>query len=130
VSKAGAWEEWVEYFLNGVARQSEDALSRASRINALADKWREGLAGGSSRVPVTLIDLLLENPYWTITGAARTMGVAYTTARRAFDRLETNGVLEQVGEAKRDRVFCATEVLSILEEPARLTPTEGETDRR
>ncbi|MFM8808966.1 MAG: Fic family protein, partial [Chthoniobacterales bacterium] len=35
VSERSAWEEWLFYFLNGVARQSEDALSRAQRINQL-----------------------------------------------------------------------------------------------
>jgi len=28
------WSGWLQYFLNGVARQAEDALSRAERINA------------------------------------------------------------------------------------------------
>jgi len=29
-----------EYFLNGVARQAEDALSRAERINRLIQEWQ------------------------------------------------------------------------------------------
>src|SRR3990167_2209170 len=29
----GDWESWLQYFLNGVAKQSEDALSCAERIN-------------------------------------------------------------------------------------------------
>jgi Fic family protein len=33
VSQRGEWMAWLEYFANGVARQSEDALSRAERIN-------------------------------------------------------------------------------------------------
>src|SRR3989475_10469561 len=39
------WAEWLAYFLNGVARQSEDALGRAERINALTSRWRAGMAG-------------------------------------------------------------------------------------
>ena len=34
VSERGARLDWLEYFLPGVARMSEDALSRATRINA------------------------------------------------------------------------------------------------
>jgi Fic family protein len=38
ITERGDWAAWIEYFLNGVARQSEDALSRAERINQqLAD---------------------------------------------------------------------------------------------
>src|SRR5437016_8513013 len=39
VHERGGWEEWLIYFLNGVARQSEDALSRSLRINALLSRW-------------------------------------------------------------------------------------------
>src|SRR6202140_4770538 len=35
------WEPWLAYFLEGVASQSKDALSRASRINTLLAKWRD-----------------------------------------------------------------------------------------
>ena len=34
ITERGDWTAWIEYFLNGVARQSEDALSRAERINS------------------------------------------------------------------------------------------------
>jgi hypothetical protein len=42
------WAEWLAYFLNGVARQSEDALGRAERINALTSRWRAKMAGASA----------------------------------------------------------------------------------
>ena len=38
------WEAWLEYFLNGVARQSEDALGRAERINQRLGQWRRAVA--------------------------------------------------------------------------------------
>jgi hypothetical protein len=41
---------------------------------------------------------------------------------RASAALEAGGVLTKVGDSKRDRVFCAREILDILEEPARLVP--------
>src|SRR4030042_274909 len=34
VSHRGEWEAWLLYFLNGIARQSEDAVDRAMRITA------------------------------------------------------------------------------------------------
>lgn len=122
VSERGEWGGWIEYFLNGIARQAEDALGRAGRINGLLDQWRQAVAGSPSRVPVTLVDLLAENPYWTIRGVARRLGVAYTTALRAVEKLETAEILTPLTDAKRDRVFCARAILEILEEPANLTP--------
>lgn len=122
ITERGDWTGWIEYFLNGVARQSEDALSRAERINQLLAGWRHKFAGGGSRVPLQLIDLLGANPFLTPRETERRMGVAYNTVMRAITALEAGGVLTKVGDSKRDRVFCARAILDILEEPARLMP--------
>jgi len=42
-----------------------------------------------------------------------------------MERLGAAGILKQVNQAKRDRVYCATALLKILEEPARLVPMEA-----
>ena len=120
VTERGDWETWIVYFLTGVARQSEDALSRAERINSLLDRWRRAMAGSSSATPLIVVDLLGENPYWTLTGVAQRLGVAYTTAQRAVQRLEEAGILTPLTDAKRNRVYCARDILEVLEEPAKL----------
>lgn len=122
VRERGEWEEWAEYFLTGVARQSEDALGRAERINQLVAKWRHEVAGSSSKTPVKLIDLLAENPYLKANKVAERLGIAFTTVQRAVERFEKLGILKEISRAKRDRVYCAKTLLSILEEPAQLTP--------
>jgi len=122
VSERGEWNAWLEYFLNGVARQSEDALSRAQRMNRLLTEWRRDLSGWSSRTPILLLDRLAENPFLTITKAAKNLGVAFTTVQRAMERLRRKGIVEETSKAKRNRVYCAKALLDILEEPARLTP--------
>lgn len=123
VSERGEWGAWLEYFFNGIARQAEDALSRAGRINAVLDLWRQIVAEAPSRAATGLVDLLGENPFWTVRGVAQRLGVAYTTALRAIRRLEEDSILAVSSGAKRDRVFCARSILEILEEPARLEPS-------
>lgn len=115
----------MQYFLNGVARQSEDALNRTGRINELNLLWRDQLSGGGSKVPLLLLDMIGNNPYVTVRGAERKLKIAYNTALRGIERLEKAGILAEVSEAKRDRVYCAKALLEILEEPARLTPMDG-----
>ncbi len=122
VSFDGAWEPWLEYFLNGVARQSEDAAGRAERINTELASWRRSVTGSGTKVPAAVVDLLAENPYWTVKGIAAKLGVAYTTAQRAVQRLERLGVLTPVSDARRNRIFCARRIMDILDEPARLVP--------
>ncbi|MEY4686891.1 MAG: hypothetical protein RIR76_914 [Verrucomicrobiota bacterium] len=130
ITERGDWAGWLEYFFNGVARQSEDALSRAERINQQLADWREAFAGSGSKVPLQLIDLVGSNPFLTPRETERRLGVAYNTVMRAITALEEGGVLTKVGEGKRDRVFCARAILDILEEPARLVPEPPATRRR
>ena len=125
------WETWVRYFLNGVARQSEDALSRAGRINQILEAWRATLAAKPNpRVALRLVDLLGANPFLTPRGAEQKLGIAYNTVMRAIAQLQEQGVVAATTEARRDRVFCARALLDILEEPARLTPVEPAPDVR
>lgn len=118
-----AWGSWIGYFLNGVARMSEDALARAARINGVLAQWRQAVAGTASKTPMQLIDLLAENPFWTTNKAGERLGVAFTTAQRAIDKLMERGILTPTSDAKRGRVFCARAILDVLEEPAQLRPT-------
>jgi Fic family protein len=122
VTESSAWEDWLLYFFNGVARQSEDALSRAERINRRLDQWRERVSRSGSSVAMRLLDLLAANPFVTVRKAEAQLDVAYNTAAAALRRLVRLKIIQQVGEARRDRVFCAEALLDILEEPARLRP--------
>jgi Fic family protein len=122
VSGRGDWNTWLLYFLSGVARQSEDALSRAERINSLLVQWRSVSRATSSKIPSRIVDLLAANPFITPKKAVQRLQVAFTTVQRGIDFLVKKSVLHQVGTGKRDRVYCAQKVMKILEEPARLTP--------
>ncbi len=123
VSERAEWEGWVQYFLNGVARQSEDALSRAERLNQLLTGWRDRLSGeAGTKVALQMLDLIATNPFLTPRGVEEKLDLAYNTVMRAIGQLEKLKVLQEVSEAKRDRVYCAKAIMTILEEPARLTP--------
>jgi Fic family protein len=125
VSERGEWGAWLEYVLNGMSRQAEDALNRAQRINRHLAQWRREVAGLSSQTPTLLLDKLAANPFLTVKNTAREMEMAFTTIQRAMKKLEAMGIVTEISEAKRDRVYCAKALLDILEEPARLTPMEG-----
>lgn len=124
VTERGDWASWLHYFLNGVARQAEDALSRAERINDLLTRWRNQLAENpGERVALKMVDMLGANPFVTPRVAERRLGIAYNTVMRAIGQLEKLGIVVEVSGAKRNRAFCAEKLLEILEEPARLNGT-------
>lgn len=118
VTERAAWQEWIEYFLNGVGRMSEDALSRAERINRLFAEWTAALSGtAGGGTAMAILNGLKENPFCTINKMAGQLSIAFTTAQRGVEKLVSRGILKQVGGAKRNRVYCAQQVMDILEEP-------------
>jgi Fic family protein len=121
VSRASQWNQWLEYFLNGITRMSEDVLNRAERINSLLGRWRERIAGQKPKVLFNTIDLLAENPFWTTKLLSTRLKIAFTTAQRAINVLVEAGILSQLDNAQRDRVFCATSIMDILDEPPKIT---------
>ncbi len=111
VTEKGEWEEWVEYFLRGVRIQAEDAVARIEAMEDLLERWREAASGRAN----DMLPLFLRHPFWTAGGLSERLGIAYTTARRRLDRLEEAGIIQPAGPAKRNRLWCARELLGILE---------------
>jgi Fic family protein len=120
VSSSGNWYDWLLYFLNGVVVQSLDVLSRAERINALISDWQIKIGSSSSMTTQEIIKYFATNPYLTIKKIAERLNISFTTAQRAIEKLEGLGIVSQTSEGKRGRVYCATQILSILEEPTKV----------
>lgn len=120
ISSKGTWHDWFLYFLNGIAGQSLDVLSRAERINTLIINWQIKL-DSSDGIAQNIVKYLAVNPYCTTKKIAENFKIAFTTAGRAIRKLEALGIVKQISHGKRDRVYCANEILSILEEPTRIT---------
>ena len=130
VTERGEWEEWLRYFLRGATEQAEDALERIRKIDDLLKGWRARLAKAPSRLPERALELFAENPFWAVNRLAERLDVAFTTAQRVIDRLESTGVVTLAGEAKRNRVYCARGLLEILEEPPRIASRPANRRRR
>ena len=74
-------------------------------------EWRRAVSAAGSAIPAALVDLLAENHFWTVKKLAKRLHVAFTTTQRAVDRLEKMSVLTQVSGTKRDRVYCARQIM-------------------
>ncbi len=116
VTQNGEWEAWLAYFLRGVALQAEDALNRIRRIDDLFALWRKRLGRSRSRQPERVLELFAERPFWSVGGLAERLDVAYTTARRAIERLEAAGIVTLAWSASRGRVYCARDMLKVLDD--------------
>ncbi len=63
VSERGAWLEWTEFFLAGVAEQARDGVERARRLQELQARWRTLLQKARvSALTLAAADSLFELP--------------------------------------------------------------------
>lgn len=130
VTEKDDWQAWILYFLRGITSQSQDAVSRVERINRLREQWNRSLTTRLSSNIMKLLDCITSNPFITVKGAEKELGVAFTTAQRAIDILVERKILVRTDDAKRGRVYVAKRLLDILDEPALTTQSEETNGRK
>jgi len=118
VRENGAWESWLEFFLDGVAETANQAFDAASRIVELFKQDRECITSGSDRAgsALRIHDLLQQNPYTTSNQLVAQTGLSAPTVNAALVDLERLGVVEEVTGRRRNRVFGYRRFLAILSE--------------
>lgn len=115
VSAAGAWQEWVGFFLNGVAEQAEDAIARMRRLQDLQLAWKQKLARPrASANLLRLADYLFESPVVTIPQVTTALRVTYHTAQKLVEELVAESILQPLDQRPYGRTFAAPQILAVL----------------
>lgn len=117
VSAQGAWQQWIEFFLTAVISQSQDAIERSNKLLALWEELRGELqtARYSSRL-LQLLDNLFARPAMSVPRAQRILHVTYPAAAWSIKRLVDVGILEELPEKFRPKMYIANRVMDILHE--------------
>ena len=118
VRERGAWEAWLEFFLDGVAETANQAFDAATRIVDLFKADRERIVAESDRANSALRvhELLQQNPFMTATLLVERTGLTAPTVNAALADLERLGIVEEVTGRRRGRVFGYRAYLDILNE--------------
>jgi len=111
VSTRGAWEEWIEYCLNGVIVQSRDSIVRCNLFHQLRGKYDARVDSHSPRTH-QIIESLFASPVVTIPSVAKRFHVQYHTAQSDIERLMDAHILFEVG-GTHPRSFFAPEIMRI-----------------
>jgi Fic family protein len=120
VNEFGDWLGWMEYFLNGVAAQSKDAIARIEKIQKLVTSWKIKFPKKSDKQCLILINDIMANPFVTANGTTKKHKIAFPTAQRAIDKLVNANILKQTYDTKRNRIYCAKQILKILDDPTKI----------
>lgn len=119
VSQRGAWEDWLQFFLQGIATQAANTCQRASELIELRETYRSQYQDHAQSVRALVMELFT-NPVVTVRTAQELLDCTYPTANTAINRLEDDGVLEEVTGYERNRKYHAVDVLEIMETPAQM----------
>ena len=115
VRERGQIDEWLDFFLAGIAGQATDAVSRAESLADLREKYRLTLQRSRSRA-IEVADLLFANPIMTVREVQNRLGVSQPGATNLLRTLTSEGIVREVGEGPgtRHRWF-ADEILHVLD---------------
>lgn len=114
----GAWEAWLEFFLNGIAETANQAFDAATRIVDVFKRDRERISEQGERVGSTLRvhELLQHHPFLTSNRLVEMTGLTAPTINAALVDLERLEIVQEVTGKKRGRVYSYRAYLDILNE--------------
>ena len=131
VSRNGAWEAWITYFLRGVREQAADGVARADRLLALRDEFRARChAGHCPATTLKLVDELFRAPAVTLATTAELLGVTPRAAQGNIDKLVALDVLREVTGQQRNRAYLADEIVRVVEPAGPGEQESGQPDER
>ena len=116
VSQSGQWGKWIEFFLQAVTEQSDDAVSRSRHLLELLRNYSQ-LAREKHLPPTAgqLIELIFMKPVLNAKTAQELLKVSYPSAQYALTSLENAGILTEITGRKRAKAYAAKEILKALD---------------
>ena len=108
VRDQGAWEDWLEFFLQGVTEVSKQATETARHILDLRESHRNAItehfgraAGNGHRV----LEHLYERPIVSVSEVQNLIGTTYQAANDLVSKFVNNQILQEITGQVRNRKF-------------------------
>ncbi len=117
VRKAGNYEQWVKFFLRGIAATADDAIDTIDKLTALRQKNKAILESVPTRVrkrQLALLHYIEQSPIIETVKTAEALHLAYNTMAKDIRVFCDLGILRKSGKAARSKIFVYDEYLDIL----------------
>ena len=113
----GDWIGWLRFFLIGVSDIADDATRTARALYARVSDDRKALIKmpGATVTAIQLFERLPEHPVITMPFVTRLLSTSKPTAGKAIAALIKAGILAEIGDRKRDRLYRYEAYLRLLE---------------
>jgi cell filamentation protein, protein adenylyltransferase len=114
----GAWEEWLEFFLEGTAVTAKEAAETARKILGVFSKDREKIQklGRPATSALRVHEYMQRKPIANIAAAAKALKLSIPTVTVALNHLVRIGIVEEVTGKRRDRLFTYSRYFNIVSE--------------
>ena len=118
VRENGAWEAWLEFFLDGVAETAEQAFTKATQIIDLfkADREKISAINERSNSVLRVHEFLQTSPFLTASKAVEKTQLTMPTINAILDSLQRIGIIEEITGRKRGRVYTYSAYMKLLSE--------------
>jgi Fic family protein len=116
----GAWEDWLAFFLRGVADVSAQATDTARRILALRESHRNLIAehlGYSAGNGHRVLEHLYQRPIVSVNEVCDQTRTTYPAANQLVERLVNIGILAEITGQARNRRFRYDSYVRLFDEP-------------
>jgi len=114
----GAWEDWLAFFLDGVAAAAQEAGDTAERTLRLFanDRQKIQVLGRAATSALRVHELMERNPFVRIRTAAKALKLTIPTVTSALNHLLQLGIVREVSGKRRDRLFAYSRYVSMVGE--------------
>ena len=114
----GDWEAWVDFFLEGVEITALGAVQTAKRLVELyeADMLLTQTTGRGAANALRVLNALRHRPISNLKQLCLDAEITFPTADKAIQTLIKLGIVRELTQQKRNRVFVYDAYLSILNE--------------
>jgi Fic family protein len=115
----GDWEGWLEFFLRGVRKTSEEATETARRIVRMREEHRQLVLkrfGSGAGNALTLLESLYQRPIVSVQHVAEATRLAFPNANALVARMGELGLLREITGRKRSRRFAYRVYLDLFAE--------------
>jgi Fic family protein len=116
VRKTGDWEEWLNFFLEGVAITAADAKDTLAKIKILFEKDEVlvNTLGRARESAGRVLTVFRQKPLLTIAELTKRTGFSKPTAISAVKRLIDSGVVKNISEKKWGQIYSYARYTALL----------------
>lgn len=122
VRETGNWEDWIEFFLDGVKTTSDQATDAALKMIHLFNEDGKKIEASNSTTASLLrvYKLIQRHPVLNTNRITKETGLSLPTASRTMKLLENLDIIKEITGKSRHKLFVYKELLNLLNEGTEL----------